>query len=253
MILGNCNKFKGTGFVCFIDVLGFSNDILTNWNNPVSNPLEKILSIKRNMPVNTDVLGDDGRETHRTYVCRVNTISDSVTICFGFNQNNMIGDLILGLEAVLGDISYIWSTCIHGGYTIRGAIDFGDIYWDENELIGPAFINVYRLESDVVKNSRVIVSSKLNKLLKNIVTLHKSTLLTDHLMQNFKKDIDGYLIVDPKIIYHSDSERIVLIERLKKIRDAIPSGIIREKYNPLINMLSDEARVALKDEEIGNY
>ncbi len=33
MILGNINKFKGVGYVCYIDVIGFSDDILNNWNN----------------------------------------------------------------------------------------------------------------------------------------------------------------------------------------------------------------------------
>ena len=46
MILGKNGKFKGKGYVCFIDVLGFSNDIIKNWNNSESDPLKKILSIK---------------------------------------------------------------------------------------------------------------------------------------------------------------------------------------------------------------
>lgn len=105
MILGNNKKFKGVGYVCFIDVLGFSNDILRNWKNVESNPLEKILSIKKDMPGFSDIEeDDDGLESHRTYVCRVNTISDSVTICFGYNENIIIGDLVLGLEAVLSNI-----------------------------------------------------------------------------------------------------------------------------------------------------
>ena len=252
MILGNSKKFKGTGYVCFIDVLGFSNDILKNWGNPKSNPLDKILAIKAEMPGFSEVGEDDGQETHRTYVCRVNTVSDSVTICFGYNDKIIVGDLVLGLEAVLSNISYIWSTFISNGYTIRGAIDFGEIYWDENELIGPAFINAYHLESEVAKNSRVVVTSDLNKVLADLVNKHKST-LTDHLFKYFRKDVDGYIIVDPNILYQSDSEKDFLIEALKKMRDAIPRGIVREKYNPLISMLSDGVKVSLKDNDIGTY
>ena len=253
MILGNNNKFKGTGYVCFLDVLGFSNDILKNWNSTESHPLEKILSIKNNMPGFSGIEeNDDGLNSHRTYVCRVNTISDSVTICFGYNDNIIIGDLVLGLEVVLGNISYIWSTFINNGYTIRGAIDFGDIYWDENELIGPAFINAYRLESEVANKSRVIVSSNLNKVFKDLVSRYKSP-ITDHLMQQFRKDVDGYIIVDPKILYRSDPERNSLIDSLKKMRDAVPIGIVREKYNPLISMLSNVAKADLKDEDVGTY
>lgn len=251
MILGNSKKFKGTGYVCFIDVLGFSNDILNNWSNPISNPLEKILSIKRDMPGFPDI-EDDGRETHRTYLCRVSTVSDSVTICFGYNEKIIIGDLVLGLESILGNISYIWSTFISNGYTIRGALDFGEIYWDESELIGPAFINSYRLESEVAKNSRIVVSSNLNRVLKDLLTKHRST-LTDHLIQNFRKDIDGYIIVDPSILYRSVSERNFLIEKLMEIRDAIPSAIVREKYNPLISMLSHGKKIDLRDDDVGMY
>jgi len=252
VILGNNKKFKGIGYVCFIDILGFSNDILRNWNSPTSNPLEKILTIKREMPGFSEVEENDDHESHRKYVCRVNTISDSVTICFGYNDNIIIGDLVLGLEAILANISYIWSTFIHNGYTIRGAIDFGDIYWDESELIGPAFINAYRLESEVAKISRVIVSSNLNKVLKDLVSRHKSA-LTDHLMQKFRKDVDGFIIVDPKILYQSDSERNSLIDSLKKMRDAVPNYIVREKYNPLINMLSDVVKQDVKAEDVGIY
>ncbi len=252
MILGNSKKFKGSGYVCFIDVLGFSNDILRNWKSPTSNPLEKILTIKRNMPGFSQVEDDDHQESHRTYVCRVNTVSDSVTICFGYNDSITIGDLVLGLEACLGNISYIWSMFIQNGYTIRGSIDFGDIYWDERDLIGPAFINAYRLESKAARISRVIVSSNVNKVMKDLVSRYKSPLI-DHLLQNFRKDVDGYIIVDPKILYQSDQERDSLIDSLKKMRDAVPSGLVREKYNPLISMLSDITKQDIKDEDVGTY
>lgn len=252
MIYGNINKFKGIGYVCFIDVLGFSNDILKNWKRKTSNPLEKILAIKRKMPGFTQFDEADENSSHRTYACRVNTISDSVTICFGFNDDIIIGDLALGLEVILGNLIHIWSTFIHNGYTIRGAIDFGDIYWDENELIGPALINAYRLESEVAKTSRIVVSSNLNKVFKDLCSIQRSTMI-DHLMRKFRKDVDGYLIVDPTILYKSDAEKQSLIDCLKKLRDATPIGIVREKYSPLISMLGDPTKKKLKTEDVGGY
>lgn len=129
MYLGNIEKFKGFGCVCFIDVLGFSKEILKNWNNPNSDPLEKILSIKNKMPIyEIGATDEDHSSSVRSYVCRVNTISDSVTICFGYSDDVKVGDLVLGLEAVIDNIIHIWSMFIEEGYTIRGAIDVGDIY-----------------------------------------------------------------------------------------------------------------------------
>ncbi len=252
MILGKNGKFKGKGYVCFIDVLGFSNDILKNWHNSESNPLEKILSIKDKMPIFNESGDIDESESHRQYVCRVNTVSDSVTICFGYDEGVIVGDMILGLEAVIGNIAYIWSTFIHEGYTIRGAIDFGDIYWDTNELIGPAFINAYRLESVIAKNSRVIISSKLNGELKNLFSNYESV-LTEHLIKRFRKDVDGYIIVDPALIYDSEEERLQLIQELTSMKGKVNSGIVKEKYTPLISMLSEENPEELTANEFGKY
>ncbi|EHJ9985863.1 hypothetical protein KB976_005024 [Vibrio parahaemolyticus] len=250
MILGNRSKFKGKGYVCFIDVLGFSDDILSNWDKVENNPLDKLLSIKSQMPV-FDESGSEN-DALRRYVCKVNTVSDSVTICFGFEKNLIVGDLVLGLEAVIANIAYIWSTFIQEGYTIRGAIDFGDIYWDENEIIGPSFINAYSLESKVAKTSRVIVSSDLNKLLGD---LYKQPLnpLTEHLTRNFTKDIDGYISVDPNVIYSSDEERVFLLHRLLAMRDAVKSPIVKEKYTPLIHTLTEAVAPRLRPEEYGKY
>jgi len=51
MLLGNVKSFKGVGYVCFLDILGFSQDIESNWKAVDSNPLDKLLAIKAAMPV----------------------------------------------------------------------------------------------------------------------------------------------------------------------------------------------------------
>ncbi len=252
MILGESKKFKGKGCVCFIDVLGFSNDILENWHNSESNPLEKLLSIKSKMPIFDEVGEGDDDETIRRYVCRVNTVSDSVTICFGFDEKITIGDLVLGLQSVIRNIAYVWSTFIREGYTIRGAIDFGDIYWDTNELIGPAFINAYNLESEVAKNSRVLVSSGLNHELKTLFK-NNDNVLTEHLVELFRKDVDGYIIVDPNLMHSTEEERSLLVQQLVTIKHRAKSGIIREKYTPLISMLNEGTPEKLTPKDFGNY
>ncbi len=169
MQLGNVEHFKGSGYVCFLDILGFSQDILANWKAVESNPLEKLLAIKAALPV-LDAEDEElpPESSVRSYVCRVNTVSDSITIAFGLEPKLIIGDMALGLEALVANIREVWRAAIERGYTLRGAIDFGDIYWDQNELIGPAFINAYRLESEVARVSRVVISSKLNKVLSDL-------------------------------------------------------------------------------------
>ena len=253
MIFDNINNFKGPAYVCFIDVLGFSNDILTNWNKITSNPLEKIILVKDKIPGFSYNGGDDERSSlANSYIFRMNTISDSYTLCFGFKDTPSLGDLAFGLDIILKNLSYLWATFISHGYTIRGAIDYGDIYWDENELIGPAFIKAYHFESKVAKISRVVASSDLNKLLKDLFSEQTSTLIKP-LLRKFRKDIDGYIIVDPMILYKSLKEKEVLVERLKKMRDEAPTGICQGKYDPLISMIVEDAKEDLKPEDVGDY
>ena len=86
-------------------------------------------------------------------------------------------------------------------WTDRFSNLFSVIYWDKNELIGPAFINAYRLESDVAKHSRVVLSSGLNREIRNLFDHHESD-LTDHLRKNFRRDVDGYIIFDPNVMWY---------------------------------------------------
>lgn len=253
MLLGNVQSFKGVGYVCFLDILGFSQDIESNWKAVDSNPLDKLLAIKAAMPVLDEESAESMQSSGwRSYVCRVNTVSDSITIAFGLEPKLIIGDMILGLEALLANVREVWSTAIELGYTLRGAIEFGDIYWDENELIGPAFISAYRLESEVARVSRVIVSSKLNKVLADIVTDHPGD-ITDHLIANFRKDVDGYVIVNPYLLAPSTKERQLLVTNLRDMAKAAPAPLIKEKYASLISMLSEQEQLSIDPDQLGAY
>jgi hypothetical protein len=178
-------------------------------------------------------------------------VSDSITIAFGLENKLIIGDMVLGLEALLANVREVWRTAIELGYTLRGAIDFGDIYWDKNELVGPAFINAYRLESEIARVSRVLVSSKLNKLLSDLASNY-STGITEHLIANFRKDVDGYIVLDPYKMCVTDEERKLLVLKLQTMATRVSLPLIKEKYAPLIEMLSKEPS-ELEYSQLGCY
>ncbi|SOQ04158.1 hypothetical protein [Pseudomonas syringae] len=253
MQLGNVKHFKGIGYVCFLDILGFSQDILSNWSATESNPLDKLLAIKSALPVlHDDEVASGVSQSVRRYVCRVNTVSDSITIAFGLENKLIIGDMVLGLEALLANVRGVWHTAIELGYTLRGAIDFGDIYWDKNELVGPAFINAYRLESEIARVSRVVVSSKLNKLLADLASNYSSEIV-EHLIENFRKDVDGYIVLDPYKICVTDEERMLLVDKLKIMASQASLPLIKEKYAPIIEMLSNRPSALMEPCQLGQY
>lgn len=253
MLKGNIKKHKGKGFVCYLDILGFSFDILNNWNDSKSNPLKTILEIKKNLPItkpDITTLRIDN-EIHE-YSSRVSSMSDSITISFGLEKKTIIIDAFSGLFSIVSNIKHIWSALIKKGYTVRGAIDFGDIYWDENEIIGPALINAYNLEVSVAKTSRVIVSSDLNANIKHLYELVGSE-LGPIILENFMRDIDGYIVFNPNILYDDEDEKNNLIKNLKKQRKKVEDKITKEKYTPLITCLEEGIKHILKISDIGRY
>ncbi len=252
MIIGNIEKFKGQGLVAFIDILGFAKEIETKWDVIVDNPLDKLLELKQNLPILTD---EDQKATNvntslRSYVCRVQSISDSIVVSFGFNDNVIYGDVILGTLAFFETISAIWRNSLEVGFTVRGSVDWGAIYWDEKEIIGPAFVNAYKLESTYAKTSRIVISSVFNRHLKKIYE-QQTTFWNEQILKILRKDIDGYLITNPHTLYSDDDDKKYLVEIIEKMRDKANIAN-KEKYSPLLAALSLD-KYNLKKEDLGLY
>lgn len=270
MLVGNDKKYNGIAFVCYLDILGFSKDVCNNWGKS-PDPLEKILSIKKkiNDTIDADIRGakEDG-ELATVFLPYVKTVSDSFMFCFRCCKKDALPvnssyceavfkapARVFGLTSILSGISVVWSEAIKCGYTIRGAIDLGEVYWDENDLIGPAFITAYNLESKCAKKSRIIISSEINKLFLKMVTDGYADFISAiKLFENFRKDDDDYIIVDPNIMREkkTDTEVNELIEKLEKLRDAAPNEEAKKKYYQLIEMLKEGKTIGLKDTDLGN-
>ncbi|MDR5589015.1 hypothetical protein [Christiangramia sp. SM2212] len=188
----------------------------------------------------------------RIYPCRVQTISDSVVVSFGFEEKPVYGDVFLATISFFHTISVIWRNALEAGFTIRGAADWGPIFWNDKEIIGPSFINAYSLEQNQSKSSRVIISSSLNRNLAKVF-MEVKTFWNDEILKILRKDNDGFLIINPHYLYENDDEeeKERLIMRLKDLRSKA-NHINKEKYNPLLTALNSE-KFSLLSEDLGNY
>lgn len=252
MILGNIEKFNGQGLVAFIDILGFSKEIEDNWGDKTNNPLDKLLQLKSNLPIhsNKDIEKIAPKSMTRTYMCRVQTISDSIVVSFGFNENPIYGDIILGTIAFFDTISVIWRNTLEAGFTVRGAVDYGSIYWDDKEIIGPAFLNAYKLEMNFAKTSRIIVSSVFNRNLAKIFS-QATTFWNDKILKVLRKDNDGYIITNPHKLYSGEEDKRHVLGLLEGLRDKAKL-LNKEKYAPILAALNAE-EYNLKKEDLGQY
>lgn len=245
MIKGNSDKFYGKGYIAYLDILGFSNEIKTRWNEKENNPLDTILKIKEKfLSYNKDEKKFynefnkwNPRNKNTTFFLRHQTISDSFIISLGLDNEFTILDKD-GILKFFESITYLWRPIINMGYTIRGGIDYGDIYWDTNEIIGPAFINAYKTEHNDADYSRVILAENITKEIKKIYSYGFAS-VNQSLKKILRKD-GNVFIINPSYLYYGDSDKEKLIKQLEIMSNKAPKENDKNKYIKLIRILNDE-------------
>jgi hypothetical protein len=236
--IGDDVVYKGKAIIGYIDILGFSNSISNNWDEKENNPLETVLAIKGKLAkasvrdkIRVKKANGEKKIDINIY-SRIQTISDSFIISHPISEINAFS-LFSGLYNIAENILDLWKLIIQNNYTIRGSISFGEIYWNRDEIIGPAFIEAYRNEEQCSRVSRVIVNSSCNMLIKKAQKSEFNVILNDH----FVKDIDGYTILNPRKVFKNNVEKEQILDKLNTIKSQQTDVLIKEKYTPLINAM----------------
>ena len=142
-------EFKGKSIVAFVDFLGFSNEIKSKWYSQDDNPLERLRSfvwnINRSLSRQTSKLEKLSEVKHTYHGCRIKTFSDSTIIVYGFDNEPNSTQLLLGCLYVSQAIKHVWRNALKARFTIRGGIEYGDIYWGSDVIAGPSFVSAYEL------------------------------------------------------------------------------------------------------------
>jgi hypothetical protein len=248
-IFGNPVSFYGQGIVAFIDLLGFAGTVLSNWGEGEDNALKRLLRIKAAIFKEHDhplfvSCGTDGIPNF-AYRCKVRTMSDSVLLFTALPEPLTYPDLSFASISMVVCIRKAWIQAVKEGYTVRGAIELGELYWDEDELIGPAFIRAYNLESRIANLSRVILGSRyVNALIKASERLN---IITDAYspVGFFCKNRDGFISLNPRfLITNKEVDTDDMLRRIHEIRDAcLGHKRLPEKYVELIHLLEKENAV----------
>jgi len=203
--------YNGNAIVAFVDMLGFSQEIMTKWGGAIDDPLKRIMEIKGFVK-----LARQGKAKHTFFDYDLTkilgtakypdliTISDSFVFLQTIKKNKDLY-FILNLLSVVGSIIELWRVSKDKGFTIRGGIDFGPIFYSKREIIGPTFINAYNIESKIADVSRIVLSDNLaKKIYKHQPTIHST--LKDYLLRYFVEDIDGKVILNPLIVFGYSDE-----------------------------------------------
>lgn len=238
-------EFDGIAIVCFIDLLGFTQEIQKKWGDANDNPLERIKEIYQS--VNKHLRNKSGQTfldiDYTTVVARaaygkINYISDSFVIVIPID-NLSSEDFLASTISVVGSILTLWRTTIENGFTIRGGIDIGQVYWEDNNIIGPAYINAIQIEkkADI---SRIVLSSSICKKISTELFQPDGSKLKVYFENYFDTDLDGEIIINPILMlnFNQKNDFNKMVELLTKMQKNAPKQV-RYKYKNLIYRFSN--------------
>lgn len=242
-LLGCPNEFFGTAIVCFIDILGFSNFVYKAFSQKSDMAINKFINIK-----NHSFIKSKGKESvmygwnnlngptpehlaNAFYRPIVHTFSDSIVISAGLPKSIIVPDMVLAHLSLNVHISWIIKQALQEGFAIRGAIEIGEAYWNDKDIIGPAFINAYRIEREISKNVRIIYGPDY---LMTLLSAQKNTELD--LFSCMWKDCDGLIMLKPDI--HAKEHRDYLKKRYQELQREAPSKKDIGKYDNVIKYFS---------------
>lgn len=233
-IRGNPPTFFGLGLIAYLDILGFSKAVLQQWSDGENSPFFRLLRIKSSLPTLaenrvtitscTPSSSSNSEVINSHYLPMLHTVSDSIMMSIALPPENPLIDFEMTYASIMINLRFIWQSAIEEGFVIRGALEIGDIYWSPTEIIGPALIEAYRLESKIAKTARVIIGPRLLKILSGV----------DNKMQDFFLSIlikcnDGLVAWSPL-----NNLTEVLLEKVRKISLQCMENRDREKYAELL-------------------
>lgn len=221
--------FKGKAIVAFLDLLGFSQRVQETWDQENS-ALDLLLRLKNDIGTSSEhppQVRLASRPDH-TWDVSVATVSDSIVLRYGVKDDDGPDDFVFALMNMCFVASNLVGSAFRNGFAVRGGVEFGDLYFDADETIGPAFIDSYVIESKIAHSARILLGPRIiEKLISD-----KSPYTSVYLPQSLYRSKDGMLCLFPLAAGRDASE----IEHIQNISgDAFAS-----RYDELIEVMKNE-------------
>ncbi|HJD47914.1 MAG TPA: hypothetical protein H9909_13830 [Candidatus Mediterraneibacter norfolkensis] len=238
---------RETSYIAFLDILGFKNMVIDD--------IEKVILTLRQVRgfcVSSYGYAKNERGTRNEIEQdnpAVTMFSDSIVISapvWRWYLHEFV-DLISNLQFFL----------LVNGVLIRGGIDIGEVFHDENYVFGKGIVDAYLIESHISKYPRIVVSNRALRysmddldesfdayIADALKWSNKLDMVLDGVEELYIHDIFEYITRDKHGIYYleylmkgaRESDDETLPEDLSAIRNTIDEGLlshdesVKEKY-----------------------
>lgn len=235
---GNPPQFMGTALVLYVDILGMSRAIIKNWGAESDSALHRLLRIKAFIPsddektqVMLSLCDPTTDKEFERYLSKTRTLSDSIVTMLALPtlpSECSSQEFSMRVFNVLFCLRFIWQQSLREGFTIRGAIELGKMFWNETEFIGPGIVYAHKLENEFAKTSRVLVGPVMAT---RIVEFTNINPLIESPINAFSISKDKKVIVDPHFVI--GQEMVDILERLQQSASLSK----KSKYDEVIEIL----------------
>jgi hypothetical protein len=165
--------YKGISIVAFLDVLGFSESLQRTWGSE-NDTLEKVLSLKDAIVTSKRLaFNAQGYPRKSLGFSETSLFSDSIIICASVHSD---AERIYAFPPFMAMVAKVQDACECAaklGFVLRGGVELGEVYWDGNDAIGPAFLDAYALENKA-GSARVLIGPKIMRQLKSEIHVDSS-------------------------------------------------------------------------------
>lgn len=133
--------------VAFIDVLGFERLVNTATKSQDNRRvLSHLIALLKSAIPNQDKLVD--RKLHKSLIPKFIYISDCIILSAPLRSVHM--STYNGLNVVVMRAIQISHLLLDSGFILRGGIDVGEVWHGEDNIVGPAYINAYSTEKNLI-------------------------------------------------------------------------------------------------------
>ncbi|WP_146178942.1 hypothetical protein [Limnohabitans sp. Jir61] len=148
--------------VAFIDALGFTSQVKQG-NLEAINQIINLLNsaIPRSNLLQATTLGLFRAQNHPEIFPRYLQVSDSLILSQRLEQPEHKD--IDGFQDVVTRIIQCSLVFLNHGFLLRGGLEIGDVWHTKTNIVGPAFIDAYELESKEAIFPRVILGKEATK------------------------------------------------------------------------------------------
>lgn len=150
------NKEK-TYIIAFLDMLGIKKEV----KSENSNIIQKMNAVYE--VIQKTIKNFNDKTKNKAY-SKIKTKIFSDNIAFVLETKDSYPDRMLNLQILVAVLIQIQKVIlINFEILIRGAICFGELYFDETFLCGKALVNAYNLESNIAIYPRILLDKSLAK------------------------------------------------------------------------------------------